>query len=216
MGDSLIFLQSIIYLIAAFLLYFKAIKNKNNKKNLSIRWLKVYLQITAIFILITLPMGFIENGRIAGIYIAVFSLVYFIVLLWRSLVYSKYYTNEKLSVNEVVAHPQVSVLMEIIAQRKLYTNKNISPDLVASELEINKQDVLNNFTNGLSFNDFISQLRVNDAKSKLLNPQFEHYTVEAIGKEAGFHSRSTFYDAFKKYTGQTPTQFRLEKKTLTN
>jgi AraC-like DNA-binding protein len=32
--------------------------------------------------------------------------------------------------------------------------------------------------------------------------------IDAVAKECGFNSRSTFYDAFRRHLGQTPSQHR--------
>jgi len=59
-----------------------------------------------------------------------------------------------------------------------------------------------------NFLDFINGYRVQDAKAKLLNPKFDHYTIVSIAYDAGFNSKSTFYAAFKKVTGMTPSKYR--------
>ncbi len=59
-----------------------------------------------------------------------------------------------------------------------------------------------------NFLDFINGYRVQDAKAKLLNPKFDHYTIVSIAYDAGFNSKSTFYAAFKKVTGITPSKYR--------
>jgi AraC-like DNA-binding protein len=61
---------------------------------------------------------------------------------------------------------------------------------------------------GQSFNEFINGYRIKYIKEVLLKePGVEHYTLEALGKKAGFNSRSTFIAAVKKQTGQTPSAF---------
>lgn len=64
-----------------------------------------------------------------------------------------------------------------------------------------------------NFYEFVNTYRVKKAKSLLEDPKFESLTFTAIGFEAGFNSKTAFYNAFKKETGTTPAQF---KKQLTH
>lgn len=68
----------------------------------------------------------------------------------------------------------------------------------------------------LGFLDYINQLRVEEAKQYLQNPEFENYTLVAIGLEASFNSKTTFNNCFKKFTGKTPSEYKkeLHKKNL--
>ena len=54
------------------------------------------------------------------------------------------------------------------------------------------------------FFDLINELRIKEADERLkkMGPR---ETVEGIAYETGFNSRTSFYRAYKKYTGQTPT-----------
>jgi len=51
-------------------------------------------------------------------------------------------------------------------------------------------------------------LRVEEAKTYLIDNEFANYTLVAIGLEAGFNSKSAFNSSFKKITGKTPSQFK--------
>jgi len=59
-----------------------------------------------------------------------------------------------------------------------------------------------------TFLDFINEYRVEEAKLKLRDENYENYTIIAIAYEAGFNSKTAFYTAFKKFTGTTPSQYR--------
>ncbi|MCP5061271.1 MAG: helix-turn-helix transcriptional regulator [Ignavibacteriae bacterium] len=59
-----------------------------------------------------------------------------------------------------------------------------------------------------NFFDFVNRYRIEEAKSRLLDPKFDHYSIFGIAQEVGFHSKSAFNIAFKKYTNKTPSQFR--------
>lgn len=66
---------------------------------------------------------------------------------------------------------------------------------------------------GMNFNDFINQYRVEEAKSKLLDPEYANLTVAAIGNSVGFTSKSAFYTAFKKHAKISPSAFIKLHKT---
>ena len=87
------------------------------------------------------------------------------------------------------------------------TLKSLSEDLkISTSLtsQIINQGSQNNFS------DYINQFRVNKAKEFLKDASFSNYTIESIGLECGFNSKSTFYTAFKKFTSITPIEFRKQ------
>lgn len=62
---------------------------------------------------------------------------------------------------------------------------------------------------GKSFFDFINAHRVNEA-CKLLENQ--NANILEVALQSGFNSRSAFYRAFQRETGQTPTAFRANRR----
>jgi AraC-like DNA-binding protein len=60
-----------------------------------------------------------------------------------------------------------------------------------------------------SFTDFINELRIEVSKEYLVTKG--NLTIESIGYESGFNSKSTFFKAFKKFTGITPLQYQKTK-----
>ena len=60
---------------------------------------------------------------------------------------------------------------------------------------------------GESFFDFVNGYRVAEAMTRLSQT---NDTVLAITYDVGFNARSSFYNAFKRVTGQTPSAYRKE------
>lgn len=60
---------------------------------------------------------------------------------------------------------------------------------------------------GLDFRDYVNAHRVRYLCNLLQSNQYAHLTLEGIGMEAGFSSKTTFYRAFQKHTGLTPAQY---------
>ncbi|MEM1411032.1 MAG: helix-turn-helix domain-containing protein [Pseudomonadota bacterium] len=64
---------------------------------------------------------------------------------------------------------------------------------------------------GMSFFDWISRLRIERARTLLVDPAHRDVPVLDIAFEVGFNSNSAFYSAFRKWVGKTPTAFRSEQ-----
>ncbi|MFC6100012.1 helix-turn-helix domain-containing protein [Olivibacter domesticus] len=63
----------------------------------------------------------------------------------------------------------------------------------------------------LNFNDYLNSFRINYVIQLIENEQHKQFTFEALAREAGFSSRTTFFTAFKKQMGVNPTQYLNEK-----
>lgn len=58
-----------------------------------------------------------------------------------------------------------------------------------------------------NFYDIINRYRVEKAQELLQSDRLNKISVQAIGQECGFSSKTSFYRAFKKVTNMTPMQF---------
>jgi len=101
-------------------------------------------------------------------------------------------------------------LAQLMKNEQLYKNPNLKLEELSSRLKIShhKLSQLLNDNIGESFNSYINQKRVEHAIQLLKNNKV--FTLEAIGYESGFNSKSGFYATFKKITGYTPSNFRKQ------
>ncbi|MEO0425551.1 MAG: helix-turn-helix domain-containing protein [Pseudomonadota bacterium] len=65
-----------------------------------------------------------------------------------------------------------------------------------------------------SFFDYVNRFRIERAKELLANNRAGGAVIN-YAFEVGFNSNSAFYTAFKKFTGQTPAQYRRTQLTVT-
>lgn len=101
-------------------------------------------------------------------------------------------------------------LCSLMEEEKRYRNPEIKLSILSEEINIsaNYLSQVINALSGQNFSDFINSYRIKEVQSKLSHPAFLEYPVLSIGLEAGFNSKSTFYNSFKKHTGMSPTAFR--------
>lgn len=59
-----------------------------------------------------------------------------------------------------------------------------------------------------TFYDFVNGYRVDDVRRRLAEAKSRQANVLALAMDAGFSSKSTFNQVFKKRTGQTPSMYR--------
>ena len=101
-------------------------------------------------------------------------------------------------------------LDQFLVQERQFMDPDLSLERTAQALDVSSGHLSKVINQELqtSFKDFVNKLRVEEAKRYLLDDSFSHYTLLAIGLEAGFNSKSAFNASFKKIAGQTPSQFK--------
>lgn len=91
-----------------------------------------------------------------------------------------------------------------------YLNPELTLTQLASDLDITTHHLsqIINEQFKLNFFEYINQFRVEEVKSRISNPEFENYSFLGIALDSGFNSKSSFNRIFKKFTNQTPTQYK--------
>ncbi|RXK86386.1 helix-turn-helix domain-containing protein [Filimonas effusa] len=122
---------------------------------------------------------------------------------------------EKRKIADTNAQQWIEKLEQILHDKQLYKDPNLKLHTLAQKMNISGHllSQLLNENLGKSFSTYINEYRINEA-CKLISVN-DHLTLEAIGYEVGYNSKSTFYASFKKIKDTTPAFFKesLEKTT---
>ncbi len=106
-------------------------------------------------------------------------------------------------------------LYQLMDEEELYKNPLLSRLELATLLGTSEgylSQIINQEINK-SVVQFVNEYRIGAAKDLLHNPIFNKYSVEAIGMEAGFKSKSAFYSAFNMSLKMSPGAYRKLQKT---
>ncbi len=119
---------------------------------------------------------------------------------------SNKYADKKIDAGR--ADQLVQKLEKVMTQEELYKNANLKSSDVAKRIQVTTHQFsqLLNDNLGKNFSVFINEYRIEAAKNMLGHDN--NLTLEAIGYECGFNSKSTFFTTFKKLVGATPSQFK--------
>lgn len=94
--------------------------------------------------------------------------------------------------------------------QEFYLNQNLSLHDFAREIQISARSISNciNQSVGSNFNEWVNNFRVEKAVALLRDSKSNHLSIEGIGTNSGFKSRSAMYEAFKRKLGKSPGHFR--------
>ena len=124
---------------------------------------------------------------------------------------SKYIVEEVNALNvEKELQDLVNELDEKIIETEIFKQHNLSIIEIADLANVHPRKVslaINTITNQ-NFNSYINTFRINKAKAILLSEMSNKLSIEGVGNEVGFQSKSAFYASFKKLVGETPTKFK--------
>jgi AraC-like DNA-binding protein len=106
--------------------------------------------------------------------------------------------------------PMLQRLRHAVEDERLFLDPALSLTSLARTLRLSPQHVsrLINAGIGSSFNDYLNRLRVEEACRILSGPDGRSRKISALADDCGFGSSSVFYAAFRKFTGQRPSEFQ--------
>ncbi|MCL3781028.1 AraC family transcriptional regulator [Prolixibacteraceae bacterium JC049] len=111
---------------------------------------------------------------------------------------------------------EFATLSEHLEETKLYVEADLTLPKLARACGLN-QRILSRAIHvhaQMNFNQYINRLRTEEAQLLLKDSANDHLCIEAIGEQAGFNSKATFYTTFKKVTGVSPSVFRNQNDNL--
>ena len=124
--------------------------------------------------------------------------------------------DRKLNYDYITENDKINILLEritdYIEKVQPYREDEFNILMLSKALQVPQHHVIYIFKIVLkkSFVDFRNDLRINYVLDSIKAGKLKHLTIEAIGNEAGFASRTTFYAVFKKHVGITPGQYLNE------
>ncbi len=105
--------------------------------------------------------------------------------------------------------PEWNNINQFVITDQLYKQPDLTIENLAYQLKMNSRELsfLINYNTNNNFKNYINKLRINYVIEQLHTNVLKEKTIESIGLEAGFGSRSTFFSAFKTHIGCTPSEY---------
>jgi AraC-like DNA-binding protein len=103
-------------------------------------------------------------------------------------------------------------LLKLMEESKPYLNENLTLFSLAQMIGIhpNYLSQIINTNTQKNFFDFINSCRVEEFKKRIKSDAYSHYSLLGLAFECGFNSKAAFNRAFKKFTGMTPSEFKIK------
>ena len=117
---------------------------------------------------------------------------------------------ERSGLSEREAAALKSALLSAMEQQRPWRNRDLTLADLAQQLSTtpHKLSELLNSQLEQSFYDFVNGYRVRYVQRRIEDEDARNLKILALALDAGFASKSTFNDVFKKHTGRTPSDYR--------
>jgi AraC-like DNA-binding protein len=236
-------ISAISYAVASYrLLYQYENLSKNNfayTESIDLSWLKIFILGMGMTFLTAIVFIILETGL--GIHFSfntdvVFYLliIIFIFYLGYSGIRHKSIFADQINQNLHIVEPKSAgeynrsglkdddairyhvMLIELMKTSKPYLEPKLTLSNLADEMDISinhLSQVINQYEEK-NFFDFVNSYRVHEFKVRALDPANSNFSILAIALDSGFNSKSSFNQVFKKFTGQTPSQYMSEAKCV--
>ncbi len=213
----LIYLQWGLYVAFAVFLLIPLLKKIARKETLKPfeKWILVIcggvllLFVSYVWAILNITRGSYINGAVYFsliIYFVVFALLYRKKTNDLSSFSTQKYADKKL--DQAEAQRITDKLKKVMTEKELFKNPNLKINDLAREINISGHQLSQLLNDNMEkgFTLFVNEYRINEA-CKLLSEK-TNLTIDAIGDEVGFNSKSTFFASFKKIKGLTPSAYQ--------
>lgn len=206
----------------------KLLDSVSSTESIHLTWLNTLFYIWLIIAMVLVPIGMLSIGSawlptdLLENLVAIGSMAFVFVMGYygfkQTAVFSNLelilpdqsigkYTRSGLTSEEATAlHKR---LLELMLEKKPYLNGQLSARDLAMEvgISVNYLSQILSKKQSQHFFDFVNSYRVEEVKQKMNDAKYQRFTLLAIALESGFNSKTSFNTIFKKFTGQTPSQY---------
>jgi len=206
--------------------YRKIIKNEYSQiDQINLDWLSFSLNSFGLLTIISLIHNFIAPAKNVYVFMITLILLLIFIFYFVNRVILKAlrqpeifagigqnettkYLGSSLTPGQVEEYKQQ--LLALLRTDKPYLNPEVSLSDLGEKLSVSSKHLSQviNQSFGKNFFDFINSYRIQEVQHILKYSRDDKITVLEVMYEAGFNSKSSFNTAFKKETGQTPSEFR--------
>ena len=190
----------------------------NRKKLFSHLWFDVGFMAAILLIIVFVKAVFAHDF---GDYIIITAIALFIysisfnVIRGSAFFHGKQYEKKysKSMLDEATKERLLQKILDQFENEKYYLSSSPTlPDL-AKKLHSSTNSVSQVINERLesSFPDLLAKYRIEEAQRMMRDPG-NNDTVEGIAYSVGYHSKSTFHTAFKRFTGQTPAEYKASNR----
>jgi AraC-like DNA-binding protein len=206
--------------------YRKIIKNKYSQiDQINLDWLSFSLNTFGLLTFVSLIHNFITLTGNRSVFIVTLVLLLIFIIYFVNKVILKAlrqpeifagitqnettkYLGSNLTPSQIEEYKKQ--LLTLLRTEKSFLDPQVSLTDLSEKLSVSTKhlsQVINQSFNK-SFFDFINTYRIQEVQQILKESMDDKMTVLEAMYQAGFNSKSSFNTAFKKETGQTPTEFR--------
>ncbi|WP_103068247.1 helix-turn-helix domain-containing protein [Aquimarina sediminis] len=200
-----------------------------NTESSELRWIYWFVIVSlgyiflSLFLVLILFSLLLKNDNITSI---VFSSVDVILLYWLTIHGLKYkYFNSATKnffiYNKILLRKSISIkykkefeslifqLDNYLLQTEAFMSPSfsISKAAIALNVHTRKISLAINTVGQQNFKSFVNNYRIEKSKDLIKNNSIREFSIEGIGNEVGFKSKSAFYKEFKRRTNSTPLQY---------
>ncbi|WP_299884105.1 AraC family transcriptional regulator [uncultured Lacinutrix sp.] len=187
-----------------------------------LQWARVFVFIGLIFTTTFIISAFFDDNYYFELIISIINVVLLYWVSMRGILQQNIALLFSSPENNTATEKQISSsensqkLLEKINDFIVNNSIFIKPDLtildISEGINVHPKRISRVINANLNqnFNTYINSFRIEKAKRLLNSETVNNLSIEGIGKEVGFQSKSTFYDAFKKVTGTTPSRYKSQ------